>query len=70
MFKVDTSEGSIVVNASCYLGVVTWDGKKIAQEIDKARKFSSGKALRAYTAPSVLQIANDPSEVAAVDLPR
>ena len=72
MFKVDTSvdiqtttEGSIVVNAPCYVGVVTWDGKRIAQEIDKAQKFASGKAFRAYKAPSVFQIANEPSEVAA-----
>jgi hypothetical protein len=72
MFKVDasvnvniTNEGSVVVNAPSYIGVVTWDGKKIAQEIDKAKKFASGKALRGYKAPSVFEIANEPSEVAA-----
>src|SRR5262249_28789037 len=68
MFKVDanvsvniTSEGSVVVNSPCYIGVVTWDGKKIAQEIEKAKKFASGRAIRGYKAPSAFQIANDPS---------
>ena len=70
MFKADasmdvnvTQEGKIVVNSACYIGVVTWDGKKIAQEVEKARRFASGKALRKFEAAGIFDLANEPGDI-------
>src|SRR6185436_7320860 len=68
MFKVDvnvqvdvTSEGKVVVNAPCYVGVVTWDGRKIAEQLKKARDFSARRTLARFQAASPLANALDPS---------
>jgi hypothetical protein len=72
MFKADASvdvqvsqQGQIVVNLPCYVGVVTWDGKRITQELERARKFAAGKAFRKFVAPPVFEIANEPSDILA-----
>jgi hypothetical protein len=63
-----TEEGKVVVNAPTFIGVVTWDGKKISQELDKARKFASGKTLRKFEPAAVFALANVPKEVRAQQL--
>lgn len=49
-----TSEGKVVVTSPCFIGVITWDGKRIAKEVEKARKFKPGLALRPYKAPNAI----------------
>lgn len=75
MFKADasvnvqvTEQGQVVVNSPCFIGVVTWSGKKIAQELEKTRKFSSGKAFRKFEPAGVFDLAIAPSEVRAQQL--
>jgi len=75
MFKADasvdvqvTQQGEIVVNSPCFIGVVTWDGKKVAQELEKAKRFASGKAFRRFEAAGMFHLANEPSEVRARQL--
>jgi hypothetical protein len=72
MFKADASvevnvldQGQVVVNSPAFVGVVTWDGNKIGQELLKARKFASGRKLRRFEPPSVFDLANEPKEIRA-----
>lgn len=58
-----TSEGKVVVNSPCFVGVITWDGKRITQEVEKARKFKPGLSIRAYEAPHAIANACSPQEL-------
>lgn len=58
-----TQEGQVVVNAPRYVGVVTWDGKKIEREVAKARKYTQGRGLQPYRAPAALANALEPAEL-------
>ncbi len=58
-----TSEGKVVVNSPCFVGVITWDGKRIAKEVEKARNFKPGHALRAFAAPHAIENAVSPQEL-------
>jgi hypothetical protein len=64
--KVDvTEEGKIVVAAPRYVGVITWDGRTVAKQLEKARRSTGIKGLRAITPARVEDAALDPSEVYA-----
>jgi hypothetical protein len=58
-----TTEGKVVVNSPSYVGVITWDGKRIAKEIEKARKFKPGFTMRGYEAPNAIENACLPGEL-------
>jgi hypothetical protein len=65
LFKTDasvsvslTTDGKVVVNASRYVGIVSWKGDKIAKELDKAKRFAERPtALVGYHAPASFALA-------------
>jgi hypothetical protein len=72
MFKAEasvdvrvTEEGKIVVNSPCFIGVVTWSGERIAQELEKARRFALGMGLRKFSPGGVFELAMKPGEIRA-----
>lgn len=63
-----TSSGHVLVSSPSFVGVVSWDGKKIRKEIDRARKFAGRKSLREYEPPSPMEVALTAAEVRAHQL--
>jgi hypothetical protein len=55
LFKLDGTvnvqvggEGRIVVSAPAYVGVVTWDGRRISKELEKAKRQTMRKGVRPW----------------------
>lgn len=74
-----TEDGRIIVNSPRFVGVVTWDGRKIQKELEKARKASLFLRMRApgpsrrKRTPTALENAISPSVLRArqrASLPR
>jgi hypothetical protein len=63
-----TSSGHVLVSSPSFVGVVSWDGKKIQKEIDRARKFAGKRSLREYEPPSPMDVALTAAEVRAHQL--
>ena len=63
-----TSSGHVMVSSPSFVGVVSWDGKKIQKEIDRARKFAGRRSLREYEPPSPMDVALTAAEVRAHQL--
>lgn len=77
LFKADASvsvgvaeSGEIVVTAPAYVGVVTWDGRTMVKEIERARKAAARPAVRRVTAAAadVWSRAASPDAVGALRL--
>lgn len=63
-----TSSGHVLVSSPSFVGVISWDGKKIQKEIDRARKFAGRRSLREYEPPSPMEVALTAAEVRAHQL--
>jgi hypothetical protein len=63
-----TEEGRIVISAPRFVGVVTWDGKKIQQELERARKAAGTLRLASPRIPSALENAVKPGQLRATQL--
>jgi hypothetical protein len=59
---VEVSEsGEIVVKSPSYVGVVAWDGRTLAREVERARR--SNEALRALSPPDLWARATTPEQI-------
>ena len=60
-----TAEGQVVVNAPRFVGVVTWDGAKMRQELEKAKRAATGFGLTRRKVPTALENAVAPRAIRA-----
>ncbi len=52
---IEVSEsGQIVVNAPCYVGVISWDGKTMKRELERARRAVTHQAVLPYRPSSLV----------------
>lgn len=77
MFKTDASvnvevdqSGTVRVTAPRYVGMITWDGKKIQREVARARRARQGVHLagRPYRPVDVVDYALAPADVRSLQL--
>jgi hypothetical protein len=58
-----TEDGKAVVNAPRYVGVVSWKGDQIENEVKKARKFSEQQSFAGYEPPGPFALAASQTEI-------
>lgn len=58
-----TDSGQIVVNAPCYVGVISWDGKTMKRELERARRAAERHAIQPYRPRNLSDPALAPDEI-------